>query len=922
MTALSKITLPRTALSKQNAKVSLNGSWSATLADGRTMPMHVPGCWDAHIPEKDWTGPVRFETSLIAAPEKGARCLLRFERVSYFCEVLVNGVLCGAHEGMWDAFLVDITDALREGENALAVLVTKPGYGEGDRFPLRQVLSGFIPDVLCTFGGIYGAVTAEMARSFAVEHHGARGQGDGSFRLMLGLADLTRGTEPEGAGEPVTVRAHVLDPQGAEVWRQEARLQPREGIEISGQIASPIAWSPENPVLYRYECELERDGQTERIAGGLGLRTLRTEGHRMLLGDTPLYLRGILHWGLYDRAIVPTPTAGEIEGELAGIRAYGFNAIKHCLYLPTEEYLTACDRAGVLQWVELPLWLPEPNAELEPRIRREYPRMLRALAGHPSVVMISLGCELDRAVEQKLLREMYELTRVRVDALVCDNSGSGECYGGNAVASSDIFDYHFYADLPNLEPLIDMFTPGWRTNKPWVFGEFCDSDTLRDLAPVRAAYGQERVFWEGADPHRNPISILKPDFTAHFHDERMESSDIQRQYQRLHQLSLHHTMTHRKTTLEMTRSFPELSGYNITALRDIPLSAIGLFDDMGRPKLPVEAFASVNGALALLPAWDLTRMWWGADRPQPRERYSYWGGQATGVHVLLSNFSTAVIVNPRVRWSICEGERMLFEGELRADRTLYPGEVAEVGVVRQPLPEVDLPQAWVLRVCLAEGDARNEWPLFVYPNRTDFKGKLGLLDPAGLFSGQSRASYGSHGGLEIRYALRELREEEEIAGVDVVIATVLSGPVRRFAERGGRVLFIQRGTHGALPVTLCPFWREGMIDRAGEHFLGALPDRHYTEDLRYWSVGTDTAFDFEGFALAGFERHEALMTRYDCRSWLRHAYVAALGCGQGCILATTLRLEGGMGKQPEGLEANVFGRWFIDQALCWLGERR
>ena len=62
-----------------------------------------------------------------------------------------------------DGFDIDISGCARPGENRLRIDVTKPGYHAQDRFPLRQVLSGFVPDVLCTFGGLWDDVALERA---------------------------------------------------------------------------------------------------------------------------------------------------------------------------------------------------------------------------------------------------------------------------------------------------------------------------------------------------------------------------------------------------------------------------------------------------------------------------------------------------------------------------------------------------------------------------------------------------------------------------------------------------------------------------------------------------------------------------------------------------------------------------------------
>ncbi|HET6486682.1 MAG TPA: hypothetical protein VFH83_09700, partial [Spirochaetia bacterium] len=140
-------------------RISLNGAWTADLGQGPVTAL-VPGCWEQLTESKVLTGPVDYKRSFVCPKvSPGGRWLLVFDAVSYYCEASINGRPVGSHEGLWDRFSFDITDALLpEGPNELTLSIEKPGYAPADRFPLREVLSGFIPDVLCTFGGIWGDV--------------------------------------------------------------------------------------------------------------------------------------------------------------------------------------------------------------------------------------------------------------------------------------------------------------------------------------------------------------------------------------------------------------------------------------------------------------------------------------------------------------------------------------------------------------------------------------------------------------------------------------------------------------------------------------------------------------------------------------------------------------------------------------------
>src|SRR5258708_10386295 len=65
-------------------------------------------------------------------PKDGARTLLHFEAVNYIAAILVNGKLIGEHQGGYDPFTIDITDALvPSGTQDLVVKVVNP-TGEGN----------------------------------------------------------------------------------------------------------------------------------------------------------------------------------------------------------------------------------------------------------------------------------------------------------------------------------------------------------------------------------------------------------------------------------------------------------------------------------------------------------------------------------------------------------------------------------------------------------------------------------------------------------------------------------------------------------------------------------------------------------------------------------------------------------------------
>lgn len=112
--------------------------------------------WDDRIDIR-WEGPATYKTSVEAQAEHW----LVFEGVSYEAVVSIDGEHVLTHRGIWDAFSIDLSRWAGR-EVAIEVAVTKNG---GTTFPVKDVLSGFLPYVDSTFGGLYRPVRVVSSAS-------------------------------------------------------------------------------------------------------------------------------------------------------------------------------------------------------------------------------------------------------------------------------------------------------------------------------------------------------------------------------------------------------------------------------------------------------------------------------------------------------------------------------------------------------------------------------------------------------------------------------------------------------------------------------------------------------------------------------------------------------------------------------------
>lgn len=871
-------------------RLSLAGAWSVELAgaEGRAL---VPGAWEAQGWPLDAVGPAVYRRAVdIPGGWAGARICLQFDAVSYFTEVVVNGQPVGTHEGMWTPFELDITAAARPGAaNEIELRVTKAGR-DGDAYPYRDVLVGFIPYVADTFGGPWQGVWLAAQRGPALAQvQLVPDWQTGALRVTAAVA---------GEHGPLAARAEVRDACGQVVAQAACALNAgADTLALTLAVPDHQLWSPAAPTLYELRLALDEDaGAPAALAAPrlFGFRQLAAQGDQLLLNGAPIHLRGLLSWGWNPAALAPLFSDDEIRAEFRRAREHGFNLYKLCLFVPPPRFYEIADEEGMLLWLELPMWWQRLSARLRQQAHVEYSDIMARDHHHPSIVIYSLGCELGAEMaDADLLGDLDQIVRgASRGALVCDNSGSGEAYKGLTFDFADFNDYHFYCDPHYFNPLLDHFQRDWRPARPWIFGEFCDSDDYRD--PAGLLENGARPWWRDALGIEGNVER----WAYGEQEQRMAANRLPFTDAQLVRISRRESLLTRKFILEQTRLRRSIGGYVVTGLRDTPISTSGIFDDHNQPKFDAAAFRAFNDDTVLLLERGRTRAWRsGGDRPAPADLFNHWAGADVDLRVVLAH-SGLTRAEGELSWRLepPDAAQPALGG---TQRVALPGaSPAEIARLTFTLPLVHTAQQWTLTVELA-GVCRNSWPLWVYPPAAEWPRDLMLRDPAGALGDISAQPFDPHGG-------------------GVLISSVFTPDVQAFVHSGGRAVVLAQPDAG-LPTQAVPFWRESIKLLYPHPLLAHFPHQGHA-DLQFYHLATDYAFDARHFDrhLAGLVTAQPVIQRLDARLFTLLEYLVDVRLGQGRILATTLRLAGGAGDQVCGLRASPAGRFLLAQMVAHL----
>jgi beta-glucuronidase len=296
--------------------------------------MAVPGAWNAATPElRYYDGLVWFQRKFAATPPPGKRRFLRFEAVNYRAYVYLNGKEVGRHEGGFTPFVLEVTDALRAGENRLTVGV--------DSAHDAQSIPTTITD-WDLYGGITRPVRLITTPATFIDDATLSLRPDGRIAGEVRLQGAQAANQPVtvAIGALATARA-VTDASGRAVFD----LPAPKGL---------ARWSPEQPTLYDVRFSVAGDQLRDRI----GFRTIAVKGSQILLNGKPLYLRGI---SLHEEEFGPNPARNMTEQASRALlheikHGLGANYVRLSHYPHSETTLRLADEMGLLVWSEIPVY--------------------------------------------------------------------------------------------------------------------------------------------------------------------------------------------------------------------------------------------------------------------------------------------------------------------------------------------------------------------------------------------------------------------------------------------------------------------------------------------------------------------------------------------------------------------------------------
>ena len=327
---------------------------------------------------------------------KGKRIVLDFQGIMLVGDVYLNGKRIGGTDYGYLGFDIDLSKLLKWGQpNEIAVKADTQNPSNSRWF---------------TGAGLYRDVNLIVTNKdlFFPRHPlFIRTLGNKEVKIKAEIINQQKVAKGQTAAKmPVGVR--ILDADGKVVVEQKndihfnAKWRDREYELPSISLENAKLWSPDTPYLYTAEVTLyDSEGNiADQIKEPFGVRTIEIVPQKgLLVNGKKVLLKGYAnHHTLGALGAAAYPRA--IEKRLKLMKEFGMNHIRSSHNPYSEDFLKLCDKYGILVVDELyDKWLTQyagGRVDWESLWQKDVPEWVKRDRNHPSVVMWSLGNELQQ----------------------------------------------------------------------------------------------------------------------------------------------------------------------------------------------------------------------------------------------------------------------------------------------------------------------------------------------------------------------------------------------------------------------------------------------------------------------------------------------------------------------------------------------
>ncbi|WP_461637032.1 sugar-binding domain-containing protein [Labilibaculum euxinus] len=379
------------------------------------------------------------------------KAAIYFEGVYMNSEVFINGKSLGVHPYGYTSFSYDLTPYLNFGkENVIAVRVDNS----------QQVNSRWYSG-----SGIYRHVWMRVSNPVHVAHWG------------INITTPVVSTKKATVQIKTLVKNETTSTQSIVaktiLWNKSSKIAGKGQVQIelpansekeitqTINVSNPLLWTPETPSLYQAQIQVIKDKKVlDDTKTSFGIRSIKFTAEKgfQLNGKTVKINGGCVHHDNGCLGSVAFDRAEERKVEL--LKAGGFNAVRTSHNPPSEAFLDACDRLGLLVMDEsFDCWKVGKNSNDYSKYfnqwwKSDLSSMVLRDRNHPSIFMWSIGNEIPERGKPEavktaimLIEELKKMDNTRPVTSAIVESGKDWTIMDSLMDVHDVagYNYHLYS---------------------------------------------------------------------------------------------------------------------------------------------------------------------------------------------------------------------------------------------------------------------------------------------------------------------------------------------------------------------------------------------------------------------------------------------------------------------------------------------
>lgn len=499
----SQVSFPTLEKKGKRQIMSLNQDWQVsfgkTSEDSITKKMgtfrvNVPNNLDDYygyrqLKHGNLHGTATYEKHFSVHKQTGKRYFLQLEGVGTFATVKVNRKSYPKELVGRTSFMLDISDALREGDNALNIKVEHPAMQTNNPWPCGGCSSEWGFSEGSQPFGIFRPVSLIETDEVRVEPFGVHVWNNEVCDSVFVDTEVKNYSDHE---QTIEVISKLSLSSGKTAFRQAGKITLKAGetqvVRHQAKVSDAHLWGITDPYLYTLSSIIKREGKTiDDVATPFGIRSIswpvlrqkqaalrgdsaqmdKKDG-RFYLNGSPVFINGTCDYEhLFGQSHAFSHE--QIASRVKMMRQAGFNAFREAHQPHNLYYQQLLDEQGMLFWSQFSAHVWYDTSAFRKNFKRLLRRWIKERRNSPSVILWGIQNEsvMPKDFTEEcaaIIREM-DPTAQTMRAITTCNGGEGsdwnviQNWSGTYGGTADKYDQ----ELKQPNQLLNGEYGAWRT---------------------------------------------------------------------------------------------------------------------------------------------------------------------------------------------------------------------------------------------------------------------------------------------------------------------------------------------------------------------------------------------------------------------------------------------------------------------------